>query len=63
MKIFFARILAVALVLVLIATGLWATGAEEDATAAADKKYVTDTVTGKVVVAPEYGGTGQRQSR
>ena len=51
------RILAIGLVLVLTAPGLWATGAEEDATAAADKEYVTDPVTGKVVVAPEYGGT------
>ena len=51
------RTLAIGLVLVLTATGLWATGAEEDATAAADKEYVTDPVTGKVVVAPEYGGT------
>ncbi len=47
---------AVALVLVVTATGLWAAGAEEDATAA-DKKYVTDPVTGKVYTAPEYGGT------
>ena len=47
---------AVALVLVLAATGLWATGAEEEA-AAADKKYVTDPTTGEVVTAPEYGGT------
>ena len=51
------RTFAVALVLVLIATGLWATGAEESPTAAADKKYVTDPATGKVVTAPEYGGT------
>ncbi|MDE0446722.1 MAG: ABC transporter substrate-binding protein [Spirochaetaceae bacterium] len=50
------RTLAVALVLVLTATGLWAAGAEEEPAAAADKKYVTDPSTGKVVVAPEYGG-------
>ena len=50
------RTLAIGLVLVLTATGLWATGAEEDATAAADKKYVTDPVTGKEVSAPEYQG-------
>ena len=56
MKIFFARTFAFALVLAVTATGLWATGAEEDATAA-DKEYVTDPVTGKQVVAPEYGGT------
>ena len=51
------RTLAVALVLVLSATGLWAAGAEEESAAAADKKYVTDPTTGKVVVAPQYGGT------
>ena len=48
---------AVALVLILSATGLWAGGAEEEPAAAADKKYVTDPTTGKVVSAPEYGGT------
>ena len=58
MKIFFSRTFAVALVLlVLTATGLWAAGAEEERVAAADKKYVTDPATGKVVTAPEYGGT------
>ncbi|MDE0024785.1 MAG: ABC transporter substrate-binding protein [Spirochaetaceae bacterium] len=58
MKIFFTRTFAVALVLVLTATGLWAAGAEEEApAAAADKQYVTDPTTGKVVVAPQYGGT------
>ena len=51
------RIFAIALVLVLTATGVWAAGAEEAPAAAADKKYVTDPSTGKVVVAPEYGGT------
>ncbi len=45
------------MVLVLTATGLWAAGAEEEPAAAADKKYVTDPVTGKVYSAPEYGGT------
>ncbi len=50
------RTFAVALVLAVTAPGLWATGAEEDATAA-DKQYVTDPVTGKEVTAPEYGGT------
>ena len=49
--------LAVALVLGLTATSLWAAGAEEEPAAAADKKYVTDPSTGKVVVAPQYGGT------
>ncbi len=57
MKILFARTFAIALVLVLTATGLWAAGAEEAPAAAAEKKYVTDPTTGKVVVAPEYGGT------
>ena len=57
MKIFFARIFAIALVLVLTSTGLWAGGADEEGSAAAaDKKYVTDPTTGKVVTAPEYGG-------
>ena len=51
------RAFAVAWVLVLTATGLWATGADEAPTAAADKQYVTDPTTGKVVTAPEYGGT------
>ena len=51
------RTFAVALVLVLTATGLWAAGTEEAPAAAADKKYVTDPTTGEVVVAPEYGGT------
>ena len=42
----------------LTATGLWAAGADEEGSAAAaDKKYVTDPSTGKVVVAPQYGGT------
>ena len=49
--------LAVLCGLILTATGLWAAGAEEEPAAAADKKYVTDPTTGKVVVAPEYGGT------
>ena len=49
---------AFALVLVMAATGLWATGAdEEEAAAAADKKYVTDPSTGMVVEAPRYGGS------
>ncbi|MDE0447915.1 MAG: ABC transporter substrate-binding protein [Spirochaetaceae bacterium] len=57
MRILFRMTFAVALVLVLTATGLWAAGAEEEPAAAADKKYVTDPTTGEVVVAPEYGGT------
>ena len=55
--ILFTRTFAVALVLAVAATGLWAVGAEEEPAAAADKKYVTDPTTGKVVTAPEYGGT------
>ena len=52
------RIFAVVLVLSLAATGLWASpAAEEEPAAAADKQYVTDPTTGKVVVAPQYGGT------
>ena len=39
------------------ATGVWAAAVEEAPAAAADKKYVTDPSTGKVVVAPQYGGT------
>ena len=58
MKVLIRMTFAVALVLILSATGLWAAGADEEApAAAADKKYVTDPVTGKVYSAPEYGGT------
>ena len=57
MKNFLTITFAIALVLILSATGLWAAGAEEEPAAAADKKYVTDPSTGKVVTAPEYGGT------
>ena len=54
----FRKCLAVLIGLALTATGLWAAGEEEGSTAAAaDKKYVTDPSTGKVVTAPEYGGT------
>ena len=54
----FRKCLAVLIGLALTATGLWAAGEEEGSTAAAaDKKYVTDPSTGKVVSAPEYGGT------
>ena len=49
---------AFALVLVMTATGLWAAGAEEEApAAAAEKEMVRDPTTGKMVTAPEYGGT------
>ena len=58
MKIFFVRTFAIAMVLVLTATGLWAGGADETgAAAAAEKRYVTDPATGKVIVAPQYGGS------
>ena len=49
--------LAVLVGLVLAATGLWAAAEEEQPATRADKQYVTDPVTGKVVVAPQYGGT------
>ena len=57
MKILFTRTFAVALVLVLTATGLWAGGEDEAPAAAADKEMVTDPTTGKMVTAPQYGGT------
>ena len=53
----FRTCLAVLVGLALTATGLWAGGAEEEPAAAAEKRYVTDPTTGKVVTAPEYGGT------
>ena len=52
------RTFAIALVLVLTATGLWAGAATEQApAAAAEKEMVTDPATGEMVSAPEYGGT------
>ena len=51
------RIFAVALVMVLTATGLWAAAAEEAPAAAVEKEMVLDPSTGKMVTAPEYGGT------
>ena len=52
------RTFAVALVLVLTATGLWASPAgEEEPAAVAEKEMVLDPATGKMVTAPEYGGT------
>ena len=45
------KLLSVLLAFILGAT-LWV-----GPTAAAEKKYVTDPSTGKVVTAPEYGGT------
>ena len=61
MKIFFARTFAIALVLILTATGLWAGGGtEEEPAAAMEKEMVLDPTTGKMVVAPQYGGTMTR---
>ena len=58
MKIFLARTFAVALVLVLSATGLWAGAAsEEEPAAAAENEMVLDPRTGEMVEAPRYGGT------
>ena len=49
---------AVALVLVVTATGLWASPAgEEEPAAAMEKEMVMDPTTGEMVSAPEYGGT------
>ena len=55
----FTRTFATALVLVLAATGLWAAGGSDagDSAAAAEKEMVLDPTTGKMVTAPEYGGT------
>ncbi len=54
----FRKILAVLFGLVLTATGLWASAAEEEEPAAAiEKEMVMDPTTGKMVTAPEYGGT------
>ena len=53
-----SKSVAILIGLALTATGLWAGGAEEGSTAAADdKKYVTDPTNGIVYTAPEYGGT------
>ena len=58
MKIFFARTFAVALVLAVAATGLWAAGGtDEEPAAAAEKEMVLDPTTGEMVEAPRYGGT------
>ena len=48
---------AVGLVVVLTANGLRAAAAEEEPAAAAEKEMVLDPATGKMVTAPEYGGT------
>ncbi len=48
---------AVLIGFVLAATGAWASPAGEEQAAASDKPMVTDPTTGKMVTAPEYGGT------
>ena len=54
----FRKILAVLFGLVLAATGLWASPAgEEEPAAAMEKEMVMDPTTGKMVTAPQYGGT------
>ena len=57
------RFFAVALVLVMTATGLCAGGAEEAPAAAAEKEMVLDPTTGEMVEAPRYGGTITALSR
>ena len=59
MKILFRMTFAIALVLVMTATGLWAAGASDsdDTAAAADKETVFDPATGRTWTAPQYGGT------
>ena len=49
------RTFAVASVLVLTATGVWAAGADEEPAAAAEKEMVLDPRTGEMVEAPRYG--------
>ena len=49
--------LAVLFGLVLTATGLWASPTQEESEPAMEKEMVTDPTTGKMVTAPEYGGT------
>ena len=54
----FKKCLAVLIGLALTATGLWASGADEEESAVAtEKEMVLDPSTGKMVTAPEYGGT------
>ena len=53
-----ARTLVFVLAFALVATGVWASAAgEEEPAAAMDKEMVRDPATGKMVTAPEYGGT------
>ena len=54
----FRKILAVLFGVILAAPGLWASPAgEAEPAAAMEKEMVTDPATGKMVTAPEYGGT------
>ena len=53
----FRKCLAVLSVLVLAATGLWAAAAAEEPAAAMEKEMVRDPATGKMITAPQYGGT------
>ena len=50
---------AVALVLILTATGLWAAGGSDsdDSAAAAEKEMVRDPSTGQMILKPQYGGS------
>ena len=58
------KCLAVLIGLALTATGLWAGGGTEEAPAAAtEKEMVLDPTTGKMVEAPQYGGTITALSR
>ena len=55
---FFRTFLAVLFGFVVTATGLWASPAgEEEPAATMEKEMVMDPTTGKMVTAPEYGGT------
>ena len=53
----FRTCLAVLASLAIAATGAWAGGEEEQPAAAMEKEMVLDPTTGKMVTAPEYGGT------
>ena len=57
MRILFSRTFAIALVMVLTATGLWAGGEEESAAATEEREMVRDPATGEMVLAPRYGGS------
>ena len=57
MNYFIFRIALLTLALALVATVTFASGEGEGAAAATEKPMVTDPTTGKMVTAPEYGGT------